>query len=62
MRPGSVTSEEGDSLMAALLTFQRTNLARQERWKLLIPPGDCPVSARNCSELAQGQRFVVKSW
>jgi hypothetical protein len=47
--------------MAALITFRRTNLAGQERWKLLIPLGGCPVSARNGSELA-GQRFVVKSF
>jgi len=42
MRPGSVVSEEGDSLMAALITFPRTNLVSQERWKLLIPLADCP--------------------
>jgi hypothetical protein len=32
--------------MAALITFRRTNLAGQERWKLLIPLGEGPVSAR----------------
>jgi len=28
--------------MTALITLRRTNLVGQERWKLLIPLGDCP--------------------
>jgi hypothetical protein len=40
--------------MAALVTFRWTTLAGQERWNLLIPLCDCPVSARNGSELALG--------
>lgn len=47
--------------MAALITLRRTNLAGQERWKLLIPLGDCNVSARNASELAQEQRDLWSS-
>ncbi len=31
--------------MAALITFRRTNLVGQERWKSLIPLGDCPCQS-----------------
>jgi hypothetical protein len=47
--------------MAALITFRRTNLVGQERWKLLIPLGVCLCQRGNGSELALGQRFAVIS-
>ena len=42
--------------MAALITFRRTNLVGQERWKSLIPLGDCLVRVSISWRQAEGIR------